>query len=128
MKLLFDTHTFMWWHSEPDRIPRDTLILLQNPNHELFLSIVSLWEMQIKIQLGKLTLTDDLELVLRTQQERNNITLISLIFNHILELRNLPLHHKDPFDRLLIAQSKVEHATLISRDSVFQNYDCSVIW
>ena len=128
MKLLFDTHTFMWWHSEPDRIPRDSLTLLQNPNHELLLSIVSLWEMQIKIQLGKLTLRDDLELMLKTQQEQNNITLLSITFLHILELKNLPLHHKDPFDRLLLAQSKVENATLISRDSVFQNYDCPVIW
>ena len=128
MKLLFDTHTFMWWHSEPDRIPRDTLTLLQNPNHELLLSIVSLWEMQIKIQLGKLTLRDDLELMLKTQQEQNNVTLVFITFLHILELKNLPLHHKDPFDRLLLAQSKVENATLISRDSVFQNYDCPVIW
>ena len=128
MKLLFDTHTFMWWHSEPDRIPRDSLTLLQNPNHELLLSIVSLWEMQIKIQLGKLTLRDDLELMLKTQQEQNNVTLVFITFLHILELKNLPLHHKDPFDRLLLAQSKVENATLISRDSVFQNYDCPVIW
>jgi PIN domain nuclease of toxin-antitoxin system len=118
----------MWWHSEPDRIPRETLILLQNPNNELLLSIVSLWEMQIKIQLGKLTLRDDLELMLKTQQEQNNITLISINFLHILELKNLPLHHKDPFDRLLIAQCKVENATLISRDSVFQKYECPVIW
>jgi PIN domain nuclease of toxin-antitoxin system len=84
--------------------------------------------MQIKIQLGKLTLRDDLELMLKTQQEQNNITLVSINFLHILELKNLPLHHKDPFDRLLLAQSKVENATLISRDLVFQNYDCPVIW
>ena len=128
MKLLMDTHTFMWWHSEPQRIPTDTLTLLQNSNHELLLSVVSLWEMQIKTQLGKLTLRDDLELMLKIQQERNSLNLIPVEFIHILELRNLPMHHKDPFDRLLIAQSKVEKATLISRDSVFKNYDCSVIW
>ncbi|MEY3256142.1 MAG: hypothetical protein RLZZ29_1277, partial [Cyanobacteriota bacterium] len=69
--------------------------------------------MQIKIQLGKLTLRDDLELMLKTQQEQNNITLVSINFLHILELKNLPLHYKDPFDRLLLAQSKVENATLI---------------
>jgi PIN domain nuclease of toxin-antitoxin system len=78
--------------------------------------------MQIKIQLGKLTLRDDLELMLKTQQEQNNITLVSINFLHILELKNLPLHYKDPFDRLLLDQSKVENATLISRDLVFQNY------
>jgi len=128
MKLLMDTHTFMWWHSEPERIPRETLALLQNPDHELLLSVVSLWEMQIKVQLGKLTLRDDLEIMLKIQQEQNNIILMSIIFLHILELRNLPLHHKDPFDRLLIAQSRSEDAALISQDSVFKNYDCNVIW
>ena len=128
MKLLMDTHTFMWWHSEPERIPKETLTLLQNPDHELLLSVVSLWEMQIKVQLEKLTLRDDLEIMLKIQQEQNNIILIPVIFPHILELRNLPLHHKDPFDRLLIAQSKSENATLVSRDSVFKNYDCNVIW
>ncbi|MCA6589538.1 MAG: type II toxin-antitoxin system VapC family toxin [Pseudanabaena sp.] len=128
MKLLLDTHAFMWWHSEPECIPKSTLTLLQDPDHELILSVVSLWEMQIKIQLGKLTLRDDLEIMLKIQQERNNISLISVTLPHILELKNLPPHHKDPFDRMLIAQSKVENATLISRDSVFKSYECSLIW
>ncbi len=128
MKLLMDTHTFMWWHSEPKRIPKETLTLLQNPDHELILSVVSLWEMQIKVQLEKLTLRDDLEIMVKIQQEQNNISLLPVIFPHILELRNLPLHHKDPFDRLLIAQSKAENAALVSQDSVFKNYGCNVIW
>jgi PIN domain nuclease of toxin-antitoxin system len=128
MKLLLDTHAFMWWHSEPERIPKDTLILLQNPNHQLFISLVSLWEMQIKIQLGKLTLKDDLETMIINEQQRNNINLISITFAHILKLKELPSYHKDPFDRLLIAQAQIEDAILISRDSIFQNYDCSVIW
>lgn len=63
MKLLLDTHAFMWWHSEPECIPKNTLTLLQDPDNEVILSVVSLWEMQIKIQLGKLTLRDDLELL-----------------------------------------------------------------
>ena len=128
MKLLLDTHTFMWWHSEPEYIPKNTLTLLQDPDNEVILSVVSLWEMQIKIQLGKLNLRDDLELMLKIQQEQNNISLISVTLPHILELKNLPLHHKDPFDRILIAQSKVENAILIIRDSVFKNYECSLIW
>ena len=112
MKLLLDTHTFMWWHSEPKYIPKNTLTLLQDPDHEVILSVVSLWEMQIKIQLGKLTLRYDLEVMLKIQQERNNISLISITLPHILKLKTLPIHHKDPFDRILIAQSKVENATL----------------
>ncbi|WP_347238698.1 MULTISPECIES: type II toxin-antitoxin system VapC family toxin [Nostocales] len=66
--------------------------------------------------------------MLKIQWERNNIRLISATLPHILELKTLPLHHKDPFDRMLIAQSKVENATLVSRDSVFKSYECSVIW
>ncbi|MEY2913004.1 MAG: hypothetical protein RLZZ184_2313 [Cyanobacteriota bacterium] len=81
--------------------------LLQDPDNEVIISVVSLWEMQIKIQLGKLALRDDLELMLKIQRERNNIRLISATLPHILELKTLPLHHKDPFDRMLIAQSKL---------------------
>ena len=128
MKLLLDTHTFMWGHSEPEYIPKNTLTLLQDPENEVILSVVSLWEMQIKIQLGKLTLRDDLELMLKIQQERNNISLLSVTLPQILELKTLPLHHKDPFDRILIAKSKVENATLISRDSIFKSYECSLTW
>jgi PIN domain nuclease of toxin-antitoxin system len=128
MKLLLDTHAFMWWHSEPEYIPKDILALIQNPENEVILSVVSLWEMQIKVQLGKLTLRDDLELMLKIQHERNNISLISVTLPHILELKTLPLHHKDRFDRMLIAQSKVENAPLISRDLAFKSYKCSVIW
>lgn len=69
MKLLLDTHAFMWWNSEPERIPLTTLNLLQDPDHELFLSLVSLWEMQIKIQLGKLTLDNDLERMVNYEQD-----------------------------------------------------------
>jgi PIN domain nuclease of toxin-antitoxin system len=128
MKLLLDTHAFMWWHSEPEYIPKDTLTLIQDPENEVIFSVVSLWEMQIKVQLGKLTLRNDLELMLKIQQERNNISLISITLSHILELKTLPLHHKDPFDRMLIAQSKVGNAPLISRDLAFKSYKCSVIW
>jgi PIN domain nuclease of toxin-antitoxin system len=128
MKLLLDTHAFMWWYSEPERIPKDTLILLLNPNHQLFISLVSLWEMQIKSQLGKLILKDDLETMVINEKQHNNINLISITLTHILKLRDLPTYHKDPFDRLLITQAQVENAILISRDSIFKHYDCSVIW
>jgi PIN domain nuclease of toxin-antitoxin system len=128
MKILLDTHALMWWHSEPQRIPENTLTLLQNPDHDLLVSLVSLWEMQIKIQLGKLILNDSIENMINIQQECNNIHLISINLEHILKLNDLPNHHKDPFDRILIAQSQVENAAIISRDQVFHKYDCSIIW
>jgi PIN domain nuclease of toxin-antitoxin system len=128
VKLLLDTHTFMWWDSDPRRIPADTFSLMQQPDNHILVSLVSLWEIQIKTQLGKLQLRTPLSEIILYQQSENGITLLSITLQHIMEIDNLSLYHKDPFDRLLIAQSRIETATLISRGSVFKNYDCQVIW
>ncbi len=128
MKLLLDTHTFMWWDSAPEKIPAATLNRLKAPNSQVLLSLASLWEIQIKAQLGKLTLRDNLANIVHQQQTENGIILLSIGFSHILELEQLLQHHRDPFDRLLIAQSRVELAAIVSRDAIFQSYDCQLIW
>jgi PIN domain nuclease of toxin-antitoxin system len=128
MKLLLDTHTFIWWDRDPGLIPSATLTLMQQPETQLFVSIVSLWEIQIKLQIGKLTLQNSLSEVILRQQTENGIQLLTISLLHILALEKLPQYHKDPFDRLLIAQSMNEAASLVSRDSVFKQYGCSLIW
>jgi PIN domain nuclease of toxin-antitoxin system len=128
MKLLLDTHTFIWWDRDPGLIPSATLTLMQQPETQLFVSIVSLWEIQIKLQIGKLTLQNSLSEVILRQQTENGIQLLPISLLHILALEKLPQYHKDPFDRLLIAQSMNEAASLVSRDSVFKQYGCSLIW
>jgi PIN domain nuclease of toxin-antitoxin system len=128
MKLLLDTHTFIWWDRDPGLIPSVTLTLMQQPETQLFVSIVSLWEIQIKLQIGKLTLQNSLSEVILRQQTENGIQLLTISLLHILALEKLPQYHKDPFDRLLIAQSMNEAASLVSRDSVFKQYGCSLIW
>jgi PIN domain nuclease of toxin-antitoxin system len=128
MKLLLDTHTFLWWDSNPDRIPETTRSLMQEPDNEILVSLVSLWEIQIKTHLGKLTLKTTLSRIILEQQEENGILILPITLPHILELDNLPWHHKDPFDRLLIAQSRKENAMLISIDSAFNQYDCQILW
>jgi PIN domain nuclease of toxin-antitoxin system len=128
MKLLLDTHTFMWWDSQFDRIPATTQDILQNPQNEIWVSIVSLWEMQIKVQLEKLTLRISLQDLVDYQQRTNKIQLLSVTLPHILELEKLPLYHRDPFDRLLIAQSRTEQAVLVSRDLKIRAYDCQTLW
>jgi PIN domain nuclease of toxin-antitoxin system len=127
MKLLLDTHTFLWWDSNPDRIPVSTIALIQQSSNQVLLSLVTPWEIQIKTQLGKLTLQTPLSDIIR-QQTENGIAILPITLPHILELDNLPFHHKDPFDRLLIAQSRVEKATLVSCDSILEKYDCQVLW
>ena len=125
MKLLLDTHTFIWWDREPSLIPEATLDLLQRS--QLLLSLVSLWEIQIKKQIGKLRLNMPLAEMVKHQQS-NSITLLPIAVAHILELEQLPQHHRDPFDRLIIAQSRVEAITIVTRDSAFQSYDCKTMW
>ncbi len=128
MKLLLDTHTFIWWDSEPAKLPPQVLHLLQNPQHQFLLSVACVWEMQIKSQLGKLKLDAPLTDIVTGQQQTNRLEILPVTLAHVLALDQLPLHHKDPFDRLMIAQALVENAKLVSGDSVFKNYPVDVIW
>ena len=104
MKLLLDTHTFIWWDSEPQRLSQQILNMCQDPENVLLASVASLWEMQIKLQLGKLKLTKPLAELVSGQQEINKIDLLNVKLEHVLAVVKLPSHYKDPFDRLLIVQ------------------------
>ncbi len=128
MKLLLDTHTFLWWDNEPDKLPKSVYDLCQNPENELLLSLVSIWEIQIKTQLGKLNLRTSLAQIVTDQQNQNGITLLPITLPHVFALQSLSPHHRDPFDRLLITQAQIEEATLLSKDDVFANYAVRVMW
>ncbi|MCC5623104.1 type II toxin-antitoxin system VapC family toxin [Nostoc sp. CHAB 5715] len=127
MKFLLDTHTFIWWDSDSKKLSERVLELLLNPENVRLVSVVSLWEIQIKTQLGKLTLNQSLPDIIH-QQQNNGIEFIGVKINHVLMLGQLPLHHKDPFDRLLISQAQSENAILISKDTNFSSYSVSVEW
>lgn len=128
MRVLLDTHTFIWWDLEPARLSPRALALCQNPNHQLVLSAVSVWEMEIKIQLGKLHFVKPLADMIAEQQRTNNLEILSVTLPHALAIETLPLFHKDPFDRLLIAQAQVEAIPFISRDTEFAAYPILVEW
>lgn len=128
MKLLLDAHTFIWWDSDPTQLSERVLDICRDSNNTLLLSIATVWEIQIKSQLGKLKLKLPLTELIENQQRINGFQLLSIDLNHVLELEELPLHHKDPFDRLLIAQSNIEEAILLSKDSVFSAYSVQTIW
>lgn len=128
MKLLFDTHVFIWWDSDPDRLSSEVLALCRNPVNSLQLSVGSVWEMQIKLQLGKLKLNLSLAEVIESQQQINNLAILPVHLEHVLALENLPDHHKDPFDRLLIAQAHAENMVVISKDPIFKLYPIRVVW
>lgn len=128
MKILLDTHTFIWWDSEPFKLSPQALNMCQNPENVLLVSVTSLWEMQIKLQLGKLKLHKPLVELVSGQQQINKIEILDVKLEHIMALGELPPHHKDPFDRLLIAQTNIEKATLLSKDPIFAKYIVKVEW
>ena len=128
MKLLLDTHAFIWWDSEPDRLPSIVREHCLNRANMVLLSVASVWEIQIKRQLGKLNLRIPLPEILSGQQETNGLLILPITLAHVLELDSLAAHHKDPFDRLLIAQARAEDAILVSGDSVFSSYDVRLLW
>jgi len=128
MKLLLDTHTFIWWDSSPQKLSPKALALCQHRENILLLSIGSIWEMQIKIQLGKLSLNLPLPELIESQQQTNNIEVLPINLTHLFTLDSLPNHHKDPFDRLLISQAIVENAVLVSGDSILANYAVKIEW
>ena len=127
MKLLLDTHIFIWWVDEPEKLSAAAISALEDEANELVLSVASVWEMQIKIQLGKLKLNLPLKELVNNQQETNDLTVLPVALAHVLTLDTLPFHHKDPFDRLLIAQGIEEAFTIVTADSQFSAYSVKLL-
>ena len=127
MRILLDTHIFMWWDANVQRLSAGARALCEDPNNSLVLSLASVWEMQIKEQLGKLTMRLPLATLIAQQQSVNGLEILPIQLDHILALSNLPHHHKDPFDRLLIAQSNLEQIPLLTADAIFSMYSVQLL-
>lgn len=128
MKLLLDTHCFILYVDRPDAIPSAARDLLEDTSNDLFLSLVSPWEMQIKSTLGKLQLSKPAAELVQAELDRAAIQLLPITLHHIDALSRLPNHHRDPFDRLLIAQAIHEGLTLVSSDQTIAKYAAPVLW
>jgi PIN domain nuclease of toxin-antitoxin system len=127
MRLLLDTQIFIWWDSAPEKLSPQILALCQDANYTLVLSVASVWEMQIKAQLGKLDLHRSLAEIVESQRLINRIELLAIQVEHVLALQHLPPHHKDPFDRLIIAQALAENTAIVSADRVFPLYPVTIL-
>jgi PIN domain nuclease of toxin-antitoxin system len=127
MKLVFDAHTFLWWDNEIEKLSPAVRDAFEDESNTLFLSLVRVWEMQIKFQLGKLSLRLPLPDLVREQQELNGVLLLPIRLEHLYQLSALPQHHRDPFDRLLIAQVQVEDLILVTDDSMIQMYNVKIL-
>jgi PIN domain nuclease of toxin-antitoxin system len=128
MDLVLDTHVFIWSYRAPESLSHNALQALSDPANNLFLSVASIWEIQIKIQIGKIEFDDPLSKILEEQQLVNGINFMPIEISHAQYLENLPFHHKDPFDRMLIAQALVEDMTIVGRDARFSDYGVKLLW
>jgi PIN domain nuclease of toxin-antitoxin system len=127
-RFLLDTHTFLFLALFHDRLPARLRPLVEDVRNDLHVSLASLWEIQIKINIGKLDIDGPLMTLVTSQQQENGVVVLPIAIAHIVEHNALPLHHRDPFDRMLIAQARVERLTLLSNDAAFNAYDVPVRW
>ncbi len=126
MAVLLDTHAFLWWCEDAKDLSRAARRSIGR--EECFLSLASIWEMAIKVSLGKLKLPGTFDRYIPEQMLLNGFSQLEIGFRHIARTAKLPWHHRDPFDRLLIAQSLENDLSVVSRDSVFERYGVRRIW
>ena len=119
MRLLLDTHIFLWFVNDAPKLSDRLKDLIEDKKNFNYLSIASLWEMSIKYNLGKLVLEPNYEKFIQREVMTSRINLLNIELDHLKINATLPLHHRDPFDRLIIAQSIAEDLSIISLDSVF---------
>jgi PIN domain nuclease of toxin-antitoxin system len=127
MRLLLDTQAFLWFISDSPQLSRHGRVSLEDDN-ELLLSVASLWEIAIKVSLSKLVIALPYDAFIMQQLTLNTIQLLPIQVAHLSMVSTLAFHHRDPFDRLLIAQSMVEHLPIVSSDSSFDAYQVQRLW
>ena len=128
MKYLLDTHAFLWFVSEDNRLSSKAQSIIKNSRNDIYFSAVSAWEMSIKIRLGRLSIEEELEPFIIKQLSENNFSTLSITIFHSIYTSKLPDIHKDPFDRMIVAQSQVEDMPLISKDKNIKKYKVPVVW
>lgn len=128
MRLLLDTHSFLWFIGGDERLSSRAKEVISDLDNTAFLSTASLWEMAIKVNIGKLRLPEPFGGLIPEQLATNEIEVLRAELPHFTAYADLPLHHRDPFDRLLIAQAKTENLQIVGKDEKFEAYDVKLLW
>jgi len=128
VRVLLDTHAFLWWNEANPALSKRAYALLANPRNTLVLSAASAWEMVIKTQSGKLRLPEPPSVYIPTRTAHYGMEVLPVSLAHVLAVESLPLHHRDPFDRLLVAQAGVEEMAILSADPQIRQYSVQVVW
>ena len=128
MRLLLDTHAFIWAATRDERLSEAAKALFLDSNNELYLSTASIWEMAIKTSIGKLLLQQPMAQIINEQIQINGLKILNIESAHALAVASLPWHHRDPFDRLLIGHSKLEQMPILGCDSIMDAYGIDRRW
>lgn len=128
MKLLLDTCCWLWWLDDPDKLSRQQLDAISNRRNQLYLSVASIWEISIKVNNQKLTIPQPLNKLIEQQCPLDGIKILGIKPVDAIQAGNLTLYHKDPFDRMIIAQATIDNLTVVTADLVFQKYDVTVLF
>ena len=126
MKVLIDTHVLLWGLTEESRLSRRVRSLL--PAADVWISVASIWEIIAKVQIGKLALPNPVGPYLTAKLAANGVSVLPVTLDHVLRIEGMDLHHRDPFDRILIAQSLQEKLPIVTADPVFDRYSVQLIW
>ena len=127
MRVLLDTHVFLWWVNDSPRLGREARAVISNIDNQLLLSAASGWEIAIKAGLGKLEVADDISSFIFEQMRLNAVDELPVLITHTLHAASLPNLHRDPFDRMLIAQAQLEKLPILTGDEKFGAYSVEVI-
>ena len=128
MKALLDTHAFLWWISDDPRLSEKAREIIADGRNELFFSAASGWEISIEAGLGRLEVPEDLQRFISDQLSRNAIQALPIYLSHAVHTGSLPVHHRDPFDRILVSQAILEQIPLLSADPRISHYPVEVVW
>jgi len=128
VRLLLDTHVWLWWLTNPDRLSRPADAALRSPDNRLHLSPASTWELVVKSATGRLEIEGSVGALLEEAIIASGVQPLPIEHSHALQLAQLPPHHRDPFDRLLIAQAQVDRLVLVSADRRLADYDVEILW
>ena len=128
MRFLLDTHSFLWFIGGDRRISENAKATIADLDNDIFLSVASLWEIAVKINIGKLKLPRSFGELIPAQLTQEAIKVLPAELPHLTQYVSLPLHHRDPFDRLIIAQAQVEAMPVIGADATFESYDVDLLW
>jgi PIN domain nuclease of toxin-antitoxin system len=128
VRLLLDTHTFLWWVAASSELSRRARSAVGSARNECFVSVASGWEIAIKVSLGKLRIDGALDRFLPEQLAANGFRALAIDLKHAARVASLPFHHRDPFDRLLVAQALEENLAMVTADPVIASYGVNRVW